>query len=77
MVRGRAGASLLLIVNSADAFVEERFREFGFEGDRLWTLKRTRKAVGSLPYNDAKLVLPIPQRETDVNKNLLQNPGYN
>jgi starch-binding outer membrane protein, SusD/RagB family len=76
-VRERAGASPLLIVNSADAFVDERFRELGFEGDRLWTLKRTKKAVGIYAYDDPKLVLPIPQRETDVNKNLVQNPGYN
>lgn len=76
-VRERAGAAPLLNITSADAFIDERFREFGFEGDRLWSLKRSRKAVGNLPYNDPKLVLPIPQRETDVNKNLVQNPGYN
>jgi hypothetical protein len=76
MVRGRAGASSLLVIPSADVFVDERFRELGFEGDRLWTLKRTKKAVGNFAYNDRKLVLPIPLRETDVNKNLIQNDGY-
>jgi hypothetical protein len=75
-VRERAGATLLAVVTSADVFVDERFRELGFEGDRLWTLKRTRKAVGTFPYDAPKLVLPIPQRETDVNKNLVQNPTY-
>ncbi|MFM9020890.1 MAG: RagB/SusD family nutrient uptake outer membrane protein [Sediminibacterium sp.] len=27
-------------------------------------------------WNSPRLVLPIPQRETDVNKNLVQNEGY-
>jgi starch-binding outer membrane protein, SusD/RagB family len=75
-VRGRSGASLLAVIPSVNAFIEERFRELGFEGDRLWTLKRTRSAVGSFPYDSARLVLPIPQREMDINKNLVQNPGY-
>jgi starch-binding outer membrane protein, SusD/RagB family len=76
-VRERAGASPLAVITNVDRFVEERFLELGFEGDRLWTLKRTRKKVGALDYDNVKLVLPIPQRETDVNKNLQQNPGYN
>jgi len=76
IIRERAGASPLAVITSADAFVNERFRELGFEGDRLWTLKRTRKLVGTIAYDSPVLVLPIPQRETDVNKNLIQNPGY-
>ena len=74
-VRERAGASLLDEVTGSD-FVEERLRELSFEGDRLWTLKRLQLDVDGLPYNDPTLVLPIPQREIDVNKNLTQNPGY-
>ena len=73
-VRTRAGASPLAVVTSADTFIAERFRELGFEGDRLWSLKRTQKAVGAFAYNASKLVLPIPQREIDVNKNLKPNP---
>ena len=61
---------------SGDDFVDERMRELGFEGDRLWTLKRLQKDVSGLPYTDNKLVLPIPQREMEVNSNLVQNPGY-
>jgi hypothetical protein len=57
-------------------FVEERFRELGYEGDRLWTLKRLKMNVGSRAYDDNKLVMPIPQTELDVNSNLVQNPGY-
>lgn len=65
-------------INNATAsdFVDERFRELAFEGDRLWTLKRLQLDIDGLPFNDPTLVLPIPQREMDVNKNLVQNPGY-
>ncbi|MBC7893495.1 MAG: RagB/SusD family nutrient uptake outer membrane protein, partial [Sphingobacteriaceae bacterium] len=37
---------------------------------------RTRRPVGTLAWNADALVLPIPQRETDANPNLTQNPGY-
>lgn len=74
-VRERAGADDLATVSGND-FVDERFRELGFEGDRLWTLKRLKRYVGDFPYDDPKLVLPIPQREIDVNSNLMQNDGY-
>lgn len=74
-VRLRANAGALSSV-TADQVVEERFRELAFEGDWLWTKKRLKMNVGTRPYNDAKLVLPVPQRERDVNKQLSQNPGY-
>lgn len=74
-VRGRSKAASLPSVKEND-FIEERFRELAFEGDRLYTLKRLQKNVDGLPYNAEKLILPIPQRETDVNANLTQNPGY-
>jgi len=74
-VRERAGASALGTVAAGD-FVEERFRELGFEGDRLWTLKRLKMEIDGVAFNDDKLILPIPQREMDVNKNLKQNNGY-
>ncbi len=75
LIRARAAAAPLASV-SGDDFVEERFRELGFEGDRLWTLKRLKMDVDGFAYNYEKLVLPIPQRETDVNSSLVQNPGY-
>ncbi len=74
-VRARSQAAALTSVKSSD-FVDERFRELGFEGDRLWTLKRSKLNVSGLPYNDPKLVLPIPLTEMDVNPKLVQNPGY-
>ena len=39
IVRERAGADDISDATGSD-FVDERFRELGFEGDRLWTLKR-------------------------------------
>ncbi|MEX6691107.1 RagB/SusD family nutrient uptake outer membrane protein [Danxiaibacter flavus] len=75
VVRDRSKAKRLDAVTLND-FVEERFRELAFEGDRLWTLKRLKMDIDGFPYNDKKLVLPIPQREIDVNSNLIQNPGY-
>jgi hypothetical protein len=57
--------------------LKERHLELAFEGHMLHDIKRTRRNVGALPYNSAKLILPIPQREMDVNKQLVQNQGYN
>jgi len=74
-VRGRSNASLLDNV-TADEVVEERRRELAYEGDRYWTVKRLRLDVGARPYDDNKLILPIPQRERDVNSLLTQNDGY-
>ena len=74
-VRLRSGAKKLTAA-SIDDIIDERFRELGFEGDRLWTLKRNKIDIDGLTYDANELVLPIPQRETDVNSNLEQNPGY-
>jgi starch-binding outer membrane protein, SusD/RagB family len=74
-VRDRAGADPLTSV-TADDFVNERFRELAFEGDQFQTEKRLKMDIGGLPYNDNKLVLPVPFRETQVNTKLEQNPGY-
>ena len=75
MVRERSNASTLGAV-TPDIVVAERIRELLFEGDKLWTYKRLKKNVGTYTYIDDMLVLPIPQRETDVNTKLTQNPGY-
>ncbi|HLK30471.1 MAG TPA: RagB/SusD family nutrient uptake outer membrane protein, partial [Puia sp.] len=74
-VRARSGASLLSTVAQSD-FVDERFRELGFEGDRFWTLKRLKLDVDGLSYDDKTLIMPLPQSEIDVNRNLKQNDGY-
>lgn len=59
------------------AIMKERKLELAFEGHLLHDLKRTRTNISAtLPFSANNLVFPIPQRELDVNKNLVQNPGY-
>jgi len=75
VVRARSGANSLSSVTAQD-FVDERFRELGFEGDRYWTLKRFKMDIDGLGYDDNKMIMPLPQSEIDVNTNLKQNAGY-
>jgi hypothetical protein len=42
----------------------------------LMDLKRTGTAVGAIPANADRLLLPIPQSEIDTNTLIEQNPGY-
>jgi hypothetical protein len=66
----------------ADAVQKERRLELCFEGHRFFDLKRQGKEITkeapsiTLPYADFKVVAGIPQTEMDVNKNLVNNPGY-
>lgn len=75
-IRRRVGLTDLTSVDLA-AILRERRLELAFEGQRLWDLKRTRTNVNAqFPWNSPKLIFPIPQREMDTNKQLVQNPGY-
>jgi len=74
-IRTRAGLAGLSVV-TLDAITKERFLELAFEGQYLVDAKRLQKSVGTLAWNAPALVLPIPQREIDVNKKLVQNTGY-
>jgi tetratricopeptide (TPR) repeat protein len=74
-VRARSKAGPLTGASVQD-FVDERFREFAFEGDRFFTLKRLQMDVSGLGYDDPTLILPLPQAEIDVNNKLIQNEGY-
>jgi len=87
-IRSRSGATPLSTV-TIDNVLRERQLELAFEGFRIHDLKRTNgvviaavPAVGTTPAvaevraNDARFVLPIPQREINNNANLKQNPGY-
>jgi len=58
------------------AILRERRLELAFEGHTLHDIKRTGGTVGTLPFNSPKLILPVPQRERDVNSGLVQNEGY-
>jgi starch-binding outer membrane protein, SusD/RagB family len=65
-----------------DELLEERGREFIFEGFRRDDLIRFGKfATGSWwdhqPSDLTKTLYPIPQQQRDLNPNLQQNPGYN
>lgn len=65
-----------------DNILLERDLELAFEGHYLHDRKRLREPMPGSSFtngpawNSPRLVLPIPQRETDVNKNLVQNEGY-
>ncbi|MEZ0486446.1 RagB/SusD family nutrient uptake outer membrane protein [Fibrella aquatica] len=74
-VRARAGAPVLAAADLAAVLLERRL-ELAFEGQQIADLKRTARSVGTTAYNANNLVLPIPQREIDTNKSLVQNPGY-
>ena len=66
----------------------ERRKELAFEGDRFydfWRLNRSiiNKTQEENPYTSVTIdptspfyVLPIPQSELDLNKKMVQNPGY-
>jgi hypothetical protein len=74
-IRNRAGLKDLATL-TLPAILKERHLELAFEGHMLHDIKRNKGNVGSLPYNSPKLILPLPQREIDVNPNLKQNEGY-
>lgn len=74
-IRTRAGLPALTAVTLANILKERRL-ELAFEGQFLPDAKRTQTAVGALAWNSPKLIMPIPQREMDVNKQLVQNVGY-
>jgi len=74
-LRLRAHAAPLSTVDLNTILLERR-KELAFEGFRLHDVKRLKESVGALNYNANALVFPIPQREIDVNPNLVQNPGY-
>lgn len=74
VVRSRAG--LTTTTATLANILNERKLELSFEGFSLHDAKRTQTNIGSIAWNANALVFPIPQREMDANKNLVQNPGY-
>ncbi|MGA0560627.1 RagB/SusD family nutrient uptake outer membrane protein [Larkinella sp. VNQ87] len=76
-IRNRAKATPLTQAQlTLDAILRERRLELAFEGNLLPDVKRTGASIGTTPATANNLVLPIPQREIDTNKELVQNPGY-
>jgi hypothetical protein len=75
LIRKRAGLADLTAV-TLNAILNERAAELALEGNNLFESQRLRRNIGTTAWNSPKLIMPIPQREMDVNKQLVQNPGY-
>ena len=75
VVRRRSRATELNDV-TLDDIIKERALELCFEGSRIHDLKRLKLGSGAFPYDDPKLVFPIPEREIRANSALEQNDGY-
>ena len=75
IIRARAGLQPLAALTLA-AITKERKLELAFEGHTIPDAKRLQQSVGTFAWNSPKLIMPIPQREMDVNKKLVQNTGY-
>jgi starch-binding outer membrane protein, SusD/RagB family len=89
-LRTRAGLPAWTTTTFAnkEAFIagilRERRKELCFEGHRRADLLRRKQPLRTsgpqaalAAYGAPKTILPIPQREIDLNKNLVQNVGYN
>ncbi|HRH49550.1 MAG TPA: RagB/SusD family nutrient uptake outer membrane protein [Panacibacter sp.] len=78
-VRERAGLADLASI-SLDQLIDERGREFYWEGNRRTDLIRFGKFLTpwqEKPTDDPKyLLFPIPNQQLAANANLVQNPGY-
>lgn len=83
-IRSRAEA-VEFVTLDLDIIFEERYRELCFEGRLLDDIRRFEKDVtipdgpeagDVLTWDSPRLVLPIPQREIDINPNLVQNEAY-
>jgi len=89
LIRRRASAPAIAAPEDITMAViqGDRYRELCFEGHALQDMRRWRGSVNTpsgspwgtgvaIHWNDNRLVFPIPQREIDVNPQLVQNPGY-
>jgi starch-binding outer membrane protein, SusD/RagB family len=75
-IRLRAGTNPVPSVTQDDIRME-RYRELCWEGFRLHDLRRWQVDIDvNNAWNADNLVLPIPERETEANPNLIQNDYY-
>lgn len=71
-----AGEDLILEI------LDERRRELAFEGHRWFDLKRRamdipkQGVLPAIPYEDYRVLAPIPDSEVQDFENVVQNPGY-
>ncbi|NAS31591.1 RagB/SusD family nutrient uptake outer membrane protein [Flavobacteriaceae bacterium R38] len=85
LIRNRAGVAPLAAV-TIDDILDERFREFAFEGHRRMDLLRNQRSLrqpGNPQFDDSGFgqpltIYPINQRDIDLSPGLAgqQNPGY-
>ena len=86
-ITGYVPVTLTSAQNAIDEIMLERYKELAFEGHRFWDLKRKGLSVDrlpadatgdgqTLPANDFRFALPIPDPEMKANKLMEQNPGY-
>jgi hypothetical protein len=74
--RQRAGLPVLLAVTLADILAERKL-ELAHEGHTIHDRKRLRLTTDGFAYDADKIVFPIPQREVDASRGIIeQNPGY-
>lgn len=82
--RIRVRAGLTAFAATGDAILQEiqnqRRLELAFEGHRWFDLKRNgqdvRKGTGDVPFEDYRMLAPIPDREVKADDVLNQNFGY-
>lgn len=83
-IRTRRGLSATTVANGEllEAALTERRLELAFEGHRFFDMKRLGLPIArpedkpEIPYEDFRVVSPIATTELDVNKKLVNNPGY-
>lgn len=80
-LRERAGLSPTTFENREDLLAKiftDRSLELSMEGDNFHNLKRLEQPIGGYPWNEAlfKLVFFIPEREVQLNENLVQNDTW-
>jgi hypothetical protein len=73
IIRKRAGLADAKKATLSAIYLQ-RIKELAFEGDHFHNMKRLKnKDIAGLAWNNVKLLFKIPQREMDVNPNLIQN----
>ncbi len=81
------GADFVATTASGDQLIEaillERRLELAFEGHRWFDLKRVGSAIDKrdvgglfIPFDDPRILAPIPAGDIAINSNLVQNEGY-
>ena len=82
-LRNRVGAKLLTAA-TLPLILKERRLELAFEGHLIHDIKRNKQTITkksgnaalTWAFNSPKLIFPIPLREIDANKNMVQNESY-